>query len=77
MEVHNEKTENNVSVESTSSMTRLVIAIVVFVLIVSIFRAAFNNVVPALTKQRLSKITWIQALSLIFVASMLCGCNRD
>ena len=54
-----------------STPVRLIIALLVFVLIVSIFKAAFNNVIPSVTKQRLSKIGWVQALSLLFISAMI------
>ena len=69
--VNHENRTQDIQRPVVSTTVRLVIAILVFVLIVSIFKAAFNNVIPSMTKQRLSKIGWVQALSLLFISAMV------
>ncbi len=56
---------------------KLVTTILALVILIWVFKRAFNNVIPSMTKQRFAKITWVQALSLLFVSSMLLNCRDN
>ena len=66
--------DENARVTKVTPEVHFVMTLLIFVISITVFKFSYNQVIPAITKNKLGQISWMQSVFLMIVTGMLFKC---